>query len=99
MKIIETRIKETLFNIKHDLFEKSKSQKLLINKEENEIFIREDEEKTDKSINKVNLKDSNLLNSSFKDIESTFFTSLDTLNNTNLLNNNKNIIRIKEKIE
>ena len=59
MKIIETRVKETLFNIKHDKFEKSKSQKLLINKEENEIFIKEDEEKSDKNINKVNLKDNN----------------------------------------
>ena len=105
MELTEKRVKETLFNIKYYKFknneENSNPQKILINKEENEILFKKCDLNNENSINKEKLEDKNLLNSSFKDIESTYITSFDTLNNTYLFysGGSKNIINIKEKID
>ena len=105
LEITEKRVKETLFNIKYYKFknneENSNPQKILINKEENEILFKKSDIKNENRFNKEKLKDKNLLNSSFKDIESTYITSFDTLNNTNIFysGGSKNIINIKDKIE
>ena len=105
LEITEKRVKETLFNIKYYKFinneENSNPQKILIKKEENEILFKKNDTKIENRFNKEKLKDKNLLNSSFKDIESTYITSFDTLNNTNIFysGGSKNIINIKDKIE
>ena len=64
-------------------------------------MFKKNDTKIENSFNKEKLKDKNLLNSSFKDIESTYITSFDTLNNTYLFysGGSKNIINIKDKIE